>query len=124
MRNRPTEARSLPLAALIRISSQEIEMRKGSHMNSYTKAYIFIGAVLLFVALTMTSISRKGSVAKNMSNLQEQSYSSFLQALGSPARSNELRDQEDIYGWLIGGWGGTAHHYFVDGAAAQRHGGG
>ena len=93
MRNRPTEARSLPLAALIRSSSQEIEMREGSHMNRYTKAYIFIGAVLLFVALTMTSISRKGAGAKSMSNPQEQSYSSLLQVLGSPARSDELTDQ-------------------------------
>ena len=91
-------------------------------MNSYTKAYIFIGAVLLFVALTMTSISRKGSVAKNMSNPQEQPYSSFLQALGSPARSNELTDQEDIYGWLIGGWEATAYDYSEDGTAHESSG--
>src|SRR5262245_45755007 len=97
-------------------------MREGSHMNRYTKAYILIGAVLLFAALTMTSISRKGSVAKNMSNPQEQSYSSFLQVLGSPARSNELTDQEDIYGWLIGGWEATAYDYSEDGTAHESSG--
>ena len=91
-------------------------------MNHYTKAYIFIGAVLLFAALTMTSISRKGSVAKNMSNPQEQSYSSLLQVLGSPARSNEITDQEDIYGWLIGGWETAVYDYAVDGAAHESSG--
>jgi hypothetical protein len=91
-------------------------------MNRYTKAYIFIGAVLLFAALTMTSISRKGSVAKNMSNPQEQSYNSFLQVLGSPARSNELTDQEDIYGWLIGGWEATVYDYAEDGTAHESSG--
>src|SRR5262249_58964484 len=99
-------------------------MREGPYMNRYTKAYIFIGAVLLFAALTMTSISRKGAGAKSMSNPQEQSYSSFLQVLGSPARSNELTDQEDIYGWLIGGWGGTAFDYSEGRTAHQRSGGG
>lgn len=39
-------------------------------MNRYAKTYIFIGAVSLFAMLTMTSISRKESVAKNMSNPQ------------------------------------------------------
>jgi hypothetical protein len=97
-------------------------MREGTHMNLYTKAYIFIGAVLLFVALTMTSISRKGAGAKSMSNPQEQSYSSFLQVLGSPARSNELTDQEDIYGWLIGGWEATVYDYAEGGTAHESSG--
>jgi hypothetical protein len=91
-------------------------------MNRYTKAYIFIGAVLLFATLTMTSISRKGSVAKNMSNPQEQSYSSLLQVLGSSARSNELTDQEDIYGWLIGGWEATVYDYAEDGTTHESSG--
>ncbi|HEY9434602.1 MAG TPA: hypothetical protein VI260_24335 [Blastocatellia bacterium] len=91
-------------------------------MNRYTKAYIFIGAVLLFAALTMSSISRKGPVAKNMSNPQEQSYSSLLQVLGSSARSNELTDQEDIYGWLIGGWEATVYDYAEDGTARESSG--
>ena len=91
-------------------------------MNRYIKAYIFIGAVLLFAALTMTSISRKEPVAKNMSNPQEQSYSSLLQALGSSARSNELTDQEDIYGWLIGGWEATVYDYAEDGTAHESSG--
>src|SRR5262249_54710673 len=98
-------------------------MREGPYMNRYTKAYIFIGAVLLFAALTMISISRKGAGAKSMSNPQEQSYSSFLQVLGSPARSNELTDQEDIYGWLIGGLGGTVYHFAGGGAARESSGG-
>src|SRR5262245_22021346 len=97
-------------------------MREGTHMNSYTKAYIFIEAVLLIAALTMTSISRKGAVAKSMSNPHEHSYSSFLQVLGSPARSNELTDQEDIYGWLIGGWEATVYDYAEDGAARESSG--
>jgi hypothetical protein len=91
-------------------------------MKRYAKAYIFIGAVLLFAALTMTSISRKWSVAKNMSNPQEQSHSSLLQALGSSARSNELTDQEDIYGWLIGGWEATVYDYAEDGTANESSG--
>src|SRR5262245_10357600 len=97
-------------------------MREGTYMNRYTKAYIFIRAVLLFAALTMTSISRKGSVAKNMSNPQEQSYSSFPQVLGSPARSNELTDQEDIYGWLIGSWEAAVYDYAEGGAAHESSG--
>lgn len=116
------EARSLPLAALIRSNSQEIETGEGAHMNRYTKAYIFIGAVSLFAALTMTSISRKGSVAKNMSNPQEQSYSSLLQVLESPARSNELTDKEDIYGWLIGAWEAAVYDYAEDGTAHESSG--
>jgi hypothetical protein len=91
-------------------------------MNRYIKAYIFIGAVLLFAALTMTSISRKGSIAKNMSNPQEQSYSSLLQVLGSPARSNEITDQEDIYGWLIGGWEAAVYDYTEDGTMRESSG--
>jgi len=91
-------------------------------MNRYIKAYTFIGAVLLFAAITMTSISRKESVAKNMSNPQEQSYNSLLQALGSSARSNELTDQEDIYGWLIGGWEATVYDYAEDGTAHESSG--
>jgi hypothetical protein len=91
-------------------------------MKRYAKSYIFIGAVLLFAALTMTSISRKWSVAKNMSNPQEQSYSSLLQALESSARSNELTDQEDIYGWLIGGWEATVYDYADDGTAHESIG--
>jgi hypothetical protein len=91
-------------------------------MNRYVKAYIFIGAGLLFAALTMTSISRKEPVAKNMSNPQKQSHNSLLQALGSAARSNELTDEEDIYGWLIGGWEATVYDYPADGAAHESSG--
>src|SRR5262249_61305856 len=121
MRNGPMESRSLPLAAPTRSSPQEIAMRQGAHMNRYAKTYIFTGAVLLFAALTLTSISRKESVAKNMVNPQEQSYSSLLQVLGSPARSNELTDQEDIYGWLIGGGGATVYYYSADGNRTEGH---
>src|SRR5215510_7573724 len=91
-------------------------------MNRYAKACTFTGAVLLIAALTMASISRKESVAKNMSNPQEQSHSSFLQALVAPERSNELTDQEDIYGWLIGGWEATAYDYAADGTAHESSG--
>ena len=91
-------------------------------MNRYAKVHTFTGAVLLFAALTMTSISRKESVAKNMSNQQEQSYSSLLQALGSPERSNELTEREDIYGWLIGGWEATVYDYAADGTARESSG--
>lgn len=91
-------------------------------MNRYVKAYISAGAILLFAAITMTSISRKGAVAKNMFNPQEQPYSSFLQVLESPARSNELTDQEDIYGWLIGGWEATVYDYAADGTARASSG--
>jgi hypothetical protein len=116
------EARSLPLAVPTRSSPQEIAMRQGAHMNRYAKTYIFTGAVLLFAALTLTSISRKESVAKNMVNPQEQSYSSLLQVLGSPARSNELTDQEDIYGWLIGSWETAVYDYAADGTAHESSG--
>ena len=91
-------------------------------MNRYAKSHTFTGAVLLFAALTMASISRKESVAKNMSNPQEQSHSSFLQALVAPERSNELTDQEDIYGWLIGGWEATVYDYAADGTASESSG--
>lgn len=91
-------------------------------MNRYTKAYICIGAVLLFAALTMTSISRKEAGAKSMSDIQEQTYNSLLQVLGSPARSGELTDQEDIYGWLIGGWEATVYDYAEDGTAHESSG--
>lgn len=91
-------------------------------MNRYAKAYAFIGAVLLFAAITMTSISRKESVAKNMSNPQEQSHSSLLQVLGAPGRSNELTDREDIYGWLVGGWEATVYDYAADGTAREGSG--
>jgi len=86
------------------------------------KAYTFIGAVLLFAALTLTSIPRKESGAKNMSNPQEQSYSSLLSVLGSPGRSNELTDREDIYGWLVGGWEATVYDYAADGTARESSG--
>jgi hypothetical protein len=91
-------------------------------MDRFVKPYIFIGAVLLFAALTMTSISRKGAGAKSMSNPQEQSYSSLLQVLGSSARSSELTDQEDIYGWLIGGWEADVYDYPADGTAHKSIG--
>lgn len=92
-------------------------------MNRYAKAHIFIGAFFLFAALTtMTSITRKESVAKNMSNPQEQSYSSLLQVLGSSARSDELTDQEDIFGWLIGSWEATVFDYAADGTARESSG--
>jgi hypothetical protein len=97
-------------------------MQEGTQMNRYVKAYTFIGAVFLLAALTMTSISRKESVAKNMSNPQEQSHSSLLQALGSPGRSNELTDHEDIYGWLVGGWEATVYDYAADGTASESSG--
>src|SRR5262249_58748501 len=124
MRNGPMESRSLPLAAPTRSSPQEIAMRQGAHMNRYAKTYIFTGAVLLFAALTLTSISRKESVAKNMVNPQEQSYNSLLQVLGSPARSNELTDQEDIYGWLIGGGVGAVFAFPTRGSRVDGTGGG
>jgi hypothetical protein len=79
-------------------------------------------AVLLSAAPTMTSISGKEPGAKNMSNPQEQSYSSLLQALGSHAKSNELTDQEDIYGWLIGGWEADVYDYSADGTAHKSSG--
>ena len=82
-------------------------------MNRYTKANTFTGAVLLFAALTMTSISRKESVAKNMSNPHEQSHSSLLQALVAPGRSKEITDREDIYGWLIGDWEATGSEMMI-----------
>ena len=91
-------------------------------MNRYVKACAFIGAVLLFAAITLTSISRKESGAKNMSNPQDQSYSSLLSVLGSPARSNELTDREDIYGWLVGGWEATVYDYAADGTARESSG--
>jgi hypothetical protein len=91
-------------------------------MKRYAKACAFIGAVLLFAALAMTSISRKESGAKNMSNPEEQSYNSLLSALGSPQRSNELTDREDIYGWLIGGWEATVYDYAEDGTASESSG--
>jgi len=91
-------------------------------MDRYAKVYTFIGAALLFAALTMTSISGKEPDAKNMSNPQEQSHNSLLQALGSPARSNEITDHEDIYGWLIGGWEATVYDYAADGTAHESRG--
>ncbi len=91
-------------------------------MKRYAKTYTFIGAVLLFASLTMTRISRKESGAKNMSNSQEQSCSSLLQALGSPRRSIELTDQEDLYGWLVGGWEATVYDYAADGTARESSG--
>jgi hypothetical protein len=91
-------------------------------MNHHAKAYIFIGTALLLAALTLTSISRKESVAKNMSNPQEQSYSSLLSVLGSPARSDELTDQEDIFGWLIGSWEAAVYDYAADGTARESSG--
>ncbi len=57
-----------------------------------------------------------------MSNPQEQSYSSILQVLGSPTRSDELTDQEDIYGWLIGGWEAAVYDYAADGTARESSG--
>lgn len=86
------------------------------------KACTFIGVVLLFVGLTMTSISRKESVAKNMSILQEQHQSSLLSVLGAPGRSNELTDREDIYGWLVGRWEATVYDYAADGTASESSG--
>jgi len=97
-------------------------MQEGAHMNLYVKASTFIGAVIFIAALTMMSISGKESVAKNMSNPQEQSRSSLLQALGAPGRSNELTDREDIYGWLIGGWEATVYDYAADGTARESSG--
>jgi hypothetical protein len=91
-------------------------------MNRQAKVYILIGAVLLFAAPTITSISRKEPVAKNMSNPHEQSQNSLLQALGSAARSNELSDEEDIYGWLIGRWEAAVYDYSADGTAHQSSG--
>ena len=91
-------------------------------MNRYAKAYTLTGAVLLFAALTMTSISRKESVAKNMSNPHEQSHSSLLQALVAPGRSKEITDREDIYGWLIGDWEATVYDYAEDGTASESSG--
>jgi hypothetical protein len=91
-------------------------------MDRYAKAYIFTGAVFLFAALTITSISRKESVAKIMSNPQEQSDNFLLQVLESPARSDELTDQEDIYGWLIGGWEAAVYDYAADGTARESSG--
>jgi len=91
-------------------------------MNRYPKVYTFTGAVILFAALTMTSISRKESIAKNMSNPHEQAHSSLLQVLEAPERSNELTDREDIYGWLIGGWEATVFDYAADGTAQESSG--
>jgi len=91
-------------------------------MNRYAKVNTFTRAVLLFAVLTMTSISRKESVAKNMSNPYEQSHSSLLQALEAPGRSNEITDREDIYGWLIGGWEATVYDYGEDGTASESSG--
>jgi len=91
-------------------------------MNRYTKTNTFTGAVLLFAALTMTSISRKESVAKNMSNPHEQSHSSLLQTLLAPGRSNEITDREDIYGWLIGDWEAAVYDYAEDGTASESSG--
>jgi len=91
-------------------------------MTRYAKTYISIGAVLLFAALTMASISRKEPGAKNMSNSQEKSFNSLLQVLGSEARSNEITDQEDIYGWLIGGWEAVVYDYSADGTAHESSG--
>src|SRR5262245_46625206 len=91
-------------------------------MNRYAKAYIFIGAVLSFAALSLASISGKEPGAKNMSNPQKQSSDSLLQVLGSVARSNELTDQEDIYGWLIGGWEAAVYDYSADGTAHKSSG--
>jgi len=88
-------------------------------MNRYVKAYTFIGFVLSLMTLTMTSIIRKESVAKNMSNPQE---NSLLQVLGSTGRSNELTDREDIYGWLVGGWEATVYDYEADGTARESSG--
>lgn len=91
-------------------------------MKRYAKTYIVTGAILLFAALTMTSISRKEPVAKNMSNPQEQSHSPLLRVLASASKSNELTDQEDIYGWLIGGWEATVYDYAADGTAHESSG--
>src|SRR5262245_7189677 len=91
-------------------------------MNRYAKAYIFVGAVLSFAALSLASISGKEPGAKNMSNPQKQSFNSLPQVLGSDARSNELTDQEDIYGWLIGSWEADAYDYSADGAAHESSG--
>ncbi len=91
-------------------------------MNRYVKASISIGAVSLFAALTLTSISRKESGAKNMSNPQEQSYSSLYSVLGSSARSDELTDREDIYGWLIGSWEADVYDYAADGTVHKSSG--
>src|SRR5262249_17593914 len=93
-------------------------------MNRYPKVYTFTVAVILFADLTMTSISRKESIAKNMSNPHEQAHSSLLQVLEAPERSNELTDREDIYGWLIGGWEATVFDYAADGTAQESSGGG
>ncbi|HEY7184391.1 MAG TPA: hypothetical protein VIC84_23345, partial [Blastocatellia bacterium] len=57
-----------------------------------------------------------------MSNPQEQSHNSLLKALGSPARSNEITDQEDIYGWLIGDWEATVYDYAADGTMRESSG--
>ena len=69
----------------------------------------------------MTSISRKGSVAKNMSNPQEQSQ--FPPASVGIAREIE-RDyrSEDITGWLIGGWEAAVYDYAEDGTAHEGSG--
>src|SRR5262245_35593050 len=97
-------------------------MQAGALMNRHVKAYSFIGAVLLSAALTMTNTSRKESISKNMSNQQEQSHSSLLQALGAPGRSNELTDREDIYGWLVGGWEATVYDYAPNGTPHESSG--
>jgi hypothetical protein len=91
-------------------------------MNRYAKAYIFISAVLSFAALSLASISGKEPGAKNMSNPQKQSFNSLLQVLGSAARSNELTDQEDIYGWLIGSWEADVYDYSADGTSHESSG--
>src|SRR5262245_7030952 len=65
----------------------------------------------------MTSISGKESIAKIMSSPHEQPLNSLLRALGSPARSNELTEQEDIYGGLMGGGEASVYDYAADGTA-------
>jgi len=91
-------------------------------MNHFAKACAVIGVTLSFAALTITSIPRKESVAKNMSDPQEQLHSSLLRVLVAPERSNELTDQEDIYGWLIGGWEAAVYDYAADGTVRESSG--
>ena len=91
-------------------------------MNQYAKIFNFIGTVLLCSTLTMTSISRKESVAKNMFSSQEQQQSSLLSVLGSPAKSKEIPDREDIYGWLVGDWEATVYDYNADGTTNESAG--
>jgi hypothetical protein len=46
----------------------------------------------------------------------------FLSTLGAQARTPEIGEQEDIYGWLVGSWELDVRHYFTDVSARKLKG--